>query len=59
MKVTLCEKSLLVEAETEFEQNWCSNFIQHGETGIAFLKCGLTARDVIGIKIEPCYVKEA
>ena len=58
MKVTLRENSLLIEAETEFEEDWCAGFIRHGETGVAFLKCGLTVKDVLGIVVGPPVTKE-
>lgn len=53
MKVELETNSICIKAETDFESDWCAKFIGHGGNGKAFLKCGLTPADVIGIKILP------
>lgn len=52
MKIQIEEDSLLIVPETDFEEEWCAEFIPHGEKAIAFLKCGLSSLNIIGIKIN-------
>jgi len=51
MRIKILEDGLLIEPETDFEIQWAEGFIRRGETGRAFLKCGMTPTEVLGIKI--------
>ena len=51
MIVKIVDSGLLIEAETQFEADWCAKFLGHAQKGTAFLKCGQSAADILGIKI--------
>lgn len=59
MKISIDYGRLLIEPETEFEDRWMSRYMPPGTTAKAWLKNGLTAKDIIGIVVEPSGRKEA
>jgi hypothetical protein len=52
VKISIQKNRIQIEPETDFETEWCQTFIPQGESGVAWLKCGLSAADVEGIIIE-------
>lgn len=51
MKVKFNKDSLMIVAETEFEEQVMTNMFPHGSNITTFLKTGSTASEVIGLKI--------
>ena len=51
MKVELLKNGLLVSPETDFEEQVLCKMFPHGKTAKAFLKCGTTPAEVLGIKV--------
>ena len=51
MKVEITKGGLLIVPETEFEEQTISKMCPYGESLKAFLKCGPSASDVLGIKV--------
>ena len=51
MKVKNVSDGLLILPETEFEENYINENFGRGNKLIAFVKCGLSAADLIGIKV--------
>jgi len=49
MKVSIVDDGLMIEPETEFETQYISNMRKFPIK--SFVKCGLTPKDVLGIKI--------
>lgn len=51
MKVTLDGSGLLVVPETEFETEVLTRMFKPGEEHKAFVKCGATPADVVGLRV--------
>lgn len=52
MRVTQIDKRLLISSETEFEEEFLVTMFQ-GKDASAFLKCGTSPEEVIGVIINP------
>ena len=51
MRVEIIKGGLLIAPETEFEKQMLTKMCPHGKDLKAFLKCGLSTSEVLGIKV--------
>lgn len=58
MKVEKHGDSLIIVPETEMEEQFLCEMYPYGHSFTAYIKTGVTASDLIGLKINPKCLKE-